>query len=263
MRLSRCALLVGALGVVNFGCGASEDSGDLDSIVSELGVGDTKELVTCVFNSKIPQECSSRKGSCKGTGACTVEVLGLKGEKIDWKSSCGSTATSLVDGVDEKVFFDCAQPPDPPPPQVKELVLCRFNSKTTQACYASNGAGCKGVGSCFAQVIGQQGEKIFWKSTCGGYGTTLLDGVNDTLSFDCAPIPPPPPPPQLKNLGDLVDLPFHEARTIWNEKFERQYLATQLTRAAGVVTNAANRAQLPRPSFHRLMKRHGLKGAPG
>ncbi len=63
-------------------------------------------------------------------------------------------------------------------------------------------------------------------------------------------------------IGDLIELPYHEARTLWQEKFERQYLAAQLERAGGVVTHAATKAELPRQSFHRMMRRHGLKGAP-
>jgi transcriptional regulator with GAF, ATPase, and Fis domain len=60
-------------------------------------------------------------------------------------------------------------------------------------------------------------------------------------------------------IGTLAELPFHEARSQWQERFERQYLAIQLERAAGVVAQAAKLAELPRPTFHRLLKRHGLR----
>jgi hypothetical protein len=193
MRRSLLALFLGTVGLV--GCTTPNDDSQLSS---GLGLGDTKELVTCVFNSQIPQECVSLKGSCKGTGSCTVEVLGNKGDKVEWKSTCGGYATTVVDGLDEKAYFDCAVPPQPPPPQIKEQVFCVFNSSAPQACYASNGAGCKGTGSCMAVVTGQQGDKIDWKSTCGGYAGTILDGVDEKILFDCAPVPPPPPPPQLK-----------------------------------------------------------------
>ncbi len=195
MRRSLLTLLLGALGALPLGCGGDPGQEELSS---RLGLGDTKELVICVFNSQIPQECTSVKGSCKGTGSCTVEVIGSKGEKVDWKSSCGGYAATVVDGLDEKAFFDCGVVPQPPPPQVKEQVFCLFNSKTPQACYASNGATCKGVGSCTAVVSGLQGEKLDWKSTCGGYASTLLDGADEKVLFDCNPVPPPPPPPQLK-----------------------------------------------------------------
>jgi transcriptional regulator with GAF, ATPase, and Fis domain len=59
-------------------------------------------------------------------------------------------------------------------------------------------------------------------------------------------------------IGSLAELPFHEARGLWQEQFERQYLATQLERAGGVVARAAARAGLPRQTFHRLARKHGL-----
>jgi transcriptional regulator with GAF, ATPase, and Fis domain len=57
---------------------------------------------------------------------------------------------------------------------------------------------------------------------------------------------------------DLLGLPFHLARGRWNDHFERTYLANVLDRCAGVVTRAAERAEIPRQTFHRLMKKHGL-----
>ena len=68
-----------------------------------------KESVTCVFaGSQSVEECYSATGlGCKGIGSCTVTVTGSKGEKIDWKSSCGGYATTVVDGVDEKIQFAC------------------------------------------------------------------------------------------------------------------------------------------------------------
>ena len=57
-------------------------------------------------------------------------------------------------------------------------------------------------------------------------------------------------------IGPLADLAFHEARARWLQIFERQYLAAQLDHAGGVVSAAADRAQLPRQSFHRMLRRH-------
>ncbi|MCA9670648.1 MAG: sigma 54-dependent Fis family transcriptional regulator [Myxococcales bacterium] len=62
------------------------------------------------------------------------------------------------------------------------------------------------------------------------------------------------------DIGALLELPFHDARSRWQEIFERQYVARQLARADGVVLHAAENAQLPRPTFHRLLRRHGLRG---
>jgi hypothetical protein len=73
------------------------------------------------------------------------------------------------------------------PNTVKEQVKCIFkNSNFEQKCYSSNGFGCSGVGACVADVYGTSGEKVAWKSTCGGYAYTIIDGVNEYADFDCS-----------------------------------------------------------------------------
>ncbi len=56
----------------------------------------------------------------------------------------------------------------------------------------------------------------------------------------------------------LYGLPFHEGRAQWTERFERAYLEEKLRGADGVVLRAAEAAQIPRQTFHRLMKKHGI-----
>jgi DNA-binding NtrC family response regulator len=65
--------------------------------------------------------------------------------------------------------------------------------------------------------------------------------------------------PAHAEIGELVELPFHEARQRWQARFERSYLHQQLERADGVVSRAAERAALPRPTLHTMLKRHGLR----
>jgi DNA-binding NtrC family response regulator len=60
------------------------------------------------------------------------------------------------------------------------------------------------------------------------------------------------------SLEPLFALPFHEARTQWTERFERAYLEAKLEESEGVVLRAAERAEIPRQTFHRLMRKHGL-----
>lgn len=85
----------------------------------------TSEKVTCAFlGSAEPQKCYSGKGSCTaypkacadgeecaGAGymSCTVAVSGKIGETIYWKSTCGGSGQTTVDGVSEAVKFDCSQ----------------------------------------------------------------------------------------------------------------------------------------------------------
>jgi transcriptional regulator with GAF, ATPase, and Fis domain len=66
------------------------------------------------------------------------------------------------------------------------------------------------------------------------------------------------PPGTAPEIGLLSDLGFHAARTRWLQIFERQYLSAQLDKAQGVVAAAARLAQIPRQSFHRMLKRHRL-----
>ncbi|HLD37452.1 MAG TPA: hypothetical protein VJA86_02605, partial [Candidatus Nanoarchaeia archaeon] len=88
----------------------------------------------------------------------------------------------------------------------KEQVTCIFaNSKTKQECVASSSNGqnrCSGVETCTVDVSGQKGDKIVWKSTCGGYAYTVLDGNNEYAKFECAPIATPTPvPPEETAIG--------------------------------------------------------------
>ncbi|MGZ3456867.1 MAG: AAA family ATPase, partial [Polyangiales bacterium] len=54
---------------------------------------------------------------------------------------------------------------------------------------------------------------------------------------------------------DLSLLPFHEARRIAMERFERAYFPKVLARAGGVVSRAAQLAEVARPSFYRMLER--------
>jgi hypothetical protein len=139
-----------------------------------------KEQVKCVFkDSTTTQVCSSNKGSCKGVGSCVVTVSGKKGEQVTWKSTCGGYAYTTMDGQNDYAEFKCGT-------DVKESVKCVFADSTTeQSCYSEKGS-CKGVGTCVVDVSGKKGEQVTWKSTCGGYAYTTMDGQNDYANFKCA-----------------------------------------------------------------------------
>ena len=72
---------------------------------------------------------------------------------------------------------------------VKESITCYFeNTKTEQQCYTGDvaKAECSGLGSCTTSLEAEKGEKITWKSSCGGYQYTLQDGDDEKVVFDCA-----------------------------------------------------------------------------
>jgi DNA-binding NtrC family response regulator len=53
----------------------------------------------------------------------------------------------------------------------------------------------------------------------------------------------------------LAHLPYHEARRVTLDQFERAYLPAVLERANGVISRAALLAQIGRGSFHRMLGR--------
>ena len=76
------------------------------------------------------------------------------------------------------------------PAIVKEQIKCVFlDSNSEQRCYTDdNKFTCPGTGSCVIDVSGEKGTLLRWKSTCGGYGETIIDENNEEMQFKC-PIP--------------------------------------------------------------------------
>jgi hypothetical protein len=147
-----------------------------------------KEQVKCVFdNSNEMQKCYTDDGKfgCSGTGTCVADVSGEKGKKLTWKSSCGGYGYTIIDGDNEYAEFKCQS--TEPPVVLKEQVKCVFdNSNEMQKCYTDDGKfGCSGTGTCVADVSGEKGKKLTWKSSCGGYGYTIIDGDNEYAEFKC------------------------------------------------------------------------------
>jgi len=72
-------------------------------------------------------------------------------------------------------------------PTIKEQVKCLFASaKDAQKCYSDDGFGCSGIEACVADVYGEKGKTQTWKSSCGGYAYTTIDGNNEYAKFDCS-----------------------------------------------------------------------------
>lgn len=103
----------------------------------------------------------------------------------------------------------------------KESVKCVFiNATNNQACYASDWDSGREY-ECYARIplqttgtsqttsqtnianaevacvvegiSGKKGTSINWKSTCGEYASTVIDGVDKTIRFDCTPTANPNP----------------------------------------------------------------------
>lgn len=81
---------------------------------------------------------------------------------------------------------------------VSESVKCVFEGDSTnqQSCYVASGGsdntysgykaqGCSGAGSCITDLKGNKGDVLTWKSSCGGYAYTTMDGQNEYAKFSC------------------------------------------------------------------------------
>lgn len=81
---------------------------------------------------------------------------------------------------------------------VYESVKCVFSGSTSdQNCYTATDTsssyyklGCSGVGACVVNLKGIKGDKITWKSSCGGYAYTVMDGTNKYAEFNCSSASP-------------------------------------------------------------------------
>ena len=72
-----------------------------------------KEQVKCVFKgTPTEQKChtTDTNFTCIGSGTCLVPIEGAKSSKITWTSSCGGSASIIMDGQDETIEFDCSGP---------------------------------------------------------------------------------------------------------------------------------------------------------
>ncbi|MEK6858163.1 MAG: hypothetical protein AABX39_06255, partial [Nanoarchaeota archaeon] len=86
------------------------------------------------------------------------------------------------------------------PSEQKDDVKCVFvnSSDKEQKCYSDDGKfTCSGKGACIVTVSGEFGKKQTWKSTCGGYAYTTIDGNNEYAEFKCTTPTSPPQPTKL------------------------------------------------------------------
>ncbi len=163
-------------------------------------VEQVSEQVKCVFEGATQdQKCYTTEGtwfSCGGADySCYATVKGSRGKQLAWTSSCGGSAYTTLDSVDETIVFNCTTiKPQLPQPvvekpiteEVKEEVKCVFRGTTSQQkCYADNGQFCGGPDACATTILGQKGRQVIWKSSCGGYASTIMDGNNEVVEFNC------------------------------------------------------------------------------
>lgn len=81
---------------------------------------------------------------------------------------------------------------NPEPQLITESIKCVFknnDSNLIQSCYTQNKDGKKytfsGTDTTGGEVTGYQNERMTWKSSCGGYDYSIMDGNNDYAYFNC------------------------------------------------------------------------------
>ncbi len=159
---------------------------------------------------------SSQYGSCEGNllGCVLVEHSCKNGQQYKEKYQCPNgckdgacvTTTTISTKPQCKYNYNCPQikcikAPCPqykcvngqcvtgdPQPTISEEVKCVFEGFTTaQTCSSSTGQSCTGsLGACTVTVFGKKGEQVTWKSSCGGYAYTTMDGQAEYANFKCA-----------------------------------------------------------------------------
>jgi len=168
--------------------------------------GTNCEVDSCAGNTVVEYGCKDNRvgviftygcEKCEN-GACVIETTTTpgcvqkgnaccKGENMCAGITCQQGYTFLFKGCDSNcTAIGTCQSTE----TISEQVKCVFkDSKTLQKCYLSEYNDkfyCSGNETCVMDVKGAKGEKMTWKSTCGGYVYTVLDGNNEYAEFDCS-----------------------------------------------------------------------------
>ncbi|MCC7381929.1 MAG: sigma 54-interacting transcriptional regulator [Deltaproteobacteria bacterium] len=90
--------------------------------------------------------------------------------------------------------------------------------------------------------------------------SSVLPAAQSVSSSSVLPAVQLASPSSAASLAVPHDVPFHEAKQQWTERFEREYLARLLEKHGGNVTEVARASGLSRQSCYRLIEKFGLRG---
>lgn len=100
--------------------------------------------------------------------------------------SCPADVQQCPDGsYVKRIAPNCNFEACRPVTALKEEVKCVFEGSTTKQECSSEKGSCSGEGACISTVQGNRGEQITWKSSCGGYAYTVIDGTSKYAYFKC------------------------------------------------------------------------------
>ncbi len=119
----------------------------------------------------------------KGDSERTFDYLSFVINNFDDMDSFGSRAP-IGEIYDMKLQINGQTSTD----YKKEIIKCVFDDSIKENnCYSEFGS-CSGTNSCEINIKGQTGKVITWKSSCGGYVHTVIDGKDEYAKFSCSEV---------------------------------------------------------------------------
>ncbi|MBI1935507.1 hypothetical protein HYS31_03625 [Candidatus Woesearchaeota archaeon] len=174
-------------------CATYTKNGQSKQFCATCGNNVCEPYETCTSSSCTENACTADCGGlycpkdCDKTNKCGNGIC----EAGEEEYICSSTTCPVCDPKLGEPCPACPQscemkcPQDCSTTEIKEQVKCVFqNSVSKQECYSEKGS-CTGVGTCVVDVKGKKGEQVTWKSSCGGYAYTTIDGTNEHAYFSC------------------------------------------------------------------------------
>jgi hypothetical protein len=193
MEKKRILAILAIIGLVTSGYAFAQTNKVQETIAS---IGQAASVSTA--SKPISSETMPiRPVPCKKTtyGGC----ISIECEDGFSMKQCQDACTSRIDGNGCKVTV-CNGVESKECPQVSEEITCIFtNTNQAQKCESIKG-GCTAYPpkcedgikcvladylSCTVKVSGDKGDILSWKSSCGGYGKTTVDAVDEKVKFSC------------------------------------------------------------------------------
>ena len=146
-------------------------------------------------------------------------LLTLKATK-DFQSANSIQPTGYVGSITRAKIAsltNCGTMVTPPTVNASEHIKCLFNGSSNQEkCYTATDNPslsfyCSGIEACVANVNGPIHTQLTWKSSCGGYAYTTIDGNNKYANFNCSTNNNQPP--VITSVGGPTSLNVNETGT--------------------------------------------------
>ena len=178
---------------LSYYCPKGCNDGACTGEIQQCGNGVIEQGEQCDGKDFAGTTCQSFKGYSGGSLSCNKDCTIDTGKCIK-TVYCGN-------GICDVGEDTTSCPQDCGTSQLKENVVCYFQGATSeQKCYSDvvfNGVttnfGCSGIGKCSATITGPKDYQVVWKSSCGGYEYTFIDGQDESIYFKCETIPPTTP----------------------------------------------------------------------